>query len=387
MIAKRLLPALLVCLGMSAICWFVKQHARDLPILNPDEDLIIITKMQSHSHDDSKDFEAPNMHHHAVPNVLIFTHFINLLEYGGGGISSSSSAAEELYSKPRGDEAEFLALKKNVQHTISLHPNSTVRFLTDADCENSIRNALGQDTPLVEFFRREPRGMYKSDICRGAALWETGGLYFDVDLGVRMSVWNVLGTHTSFVTSKVHERSKQKPGFFQAFIGSAPHHPILLRYLQLFVKYYEGELTLETRLEKEHKQLLGVRLLHKAYSQIMEEQKEAKLVAKNKGGAKEKRRRLHEGTSEAPSAEVGAVELWQEVLYTPRKFPNVPEPTWGTKKSCKFVVVANHGWPSAVTFYSRIEGSRMCRQEDEQHQQLRRGNSTAAGFFSSLFRR
>jgi hypothetical protein len=53
-------------------------------------------------------------------------------------------------------------------------------------------------------------------------------MYFDADLGARMSLWNVIGKHTSFITVKVREKSKkQRPGFFQAFMGATPHHPLL----------------------------------------------------------------------------------------------------------------------------------------------------------------
>jgi hypothetical protein len=40
------------------------------------------------------------------------------------------------------------------------------------------------------------------------ALYETGGLYFDVDFGVRMNLWYVLQPSTKFATVRVHRQSK-----------------------------------------------------------------------------------------------------------------------------------------------------------------------------------
>ena len=173
-------------------------------------------------------------HHHAIPSILIFTYHTNLL----------TTLESDL-----GDE-EDVALAHNVRSIISLHTNdssttttttTTVRFLTDEDCIDSIRMALGHDTNLTTYFTTEKHGMYKADICRGAALYESGGLYFDVDIEARMSMFHVLHTQTRFVTTLVHKDSNHHGMFFQAFIGSTPQHPILKRYLELFVLYYEGK--------------------------------------------------------------------------------------------------------------------------------------------------
>ena len=51
-----------------------------------------------------------------IPSVLIFTHSINLL-------NTSFDAATR-----QDEEEEDIALQRNVQNTIALHPNSTVRF-------------------------------------------------------------------------------------------------------------------------------------------------------------------------------------------------------------------------------------------------------------------
>lgn len=345
-------PTLLLFVGLLSLLLFAIELRRSMslfPGLSTHDDVAIVNNVQRYF---TMDYTTRiQRRDHVIPRVLIFTHFINLLEYDVDYNHTAPATTKIEHDLSRAEKNEIRSLQANIRKTISLHPNATVRFLTDVDCETSIGNALGNQTRLVEYFRREPRGMYKSDICRGAALYETGGLYFDVDLGLRMPVWSLLGEHTTFATVKVHERSKQKPGFFQAFIASTPRHPILKRYLELFVKYYDGDLKLETKKLEESKQMLGVRILAEAYNAIMEEQRLA-----------EERRLdgLLGGAMSPPGTTVGAVELWQEVMYSPEKFPNIPPPPSESEESCKFLVVANHGSPPVVPFYSRVQGSRMC---------------------------
>lgn len=347
MLARNTILALLLfkCGTFMFGCY---RYCREVQLSQSNEDALLLTNNLADTR-----HSMENSHNHAIPNVLIFTHYTNLLEYKVNTKTTDDDLATQ---------KELLVLQRNVRNVIALHPGATVRFLTDQDCLESIHNVLGPETKLVDYFVKESRGMYKSDMCRGAALWETGGLYFDVDLGVRMPVWKVLGTHATFVTPKVHAKSKQRPGFFQAFIGATQHHPILKRYLELFVQYYDGKIKLETPLLKEEKQMLGVRILYLAYSQILEESAEPQ---KQQAPPLEETTKAITTTSQESllsnsPTQVGPIELWQEVYYSHDKFPTIPEPTWGTEKSCKYVVLANQGWPPAVPFYSRVAGSRMC---------------------------
>ena len=57
--------------------------------------------------------------------------------------------------------------------------DSIIQFLTDEHCATVLQRVYPK---LVEYFHRERHGPSKGDICRGAALWDTGGLYLDVDL-------------------------------------------------------------------------------------------------------------------------------------------------------------------------------------------------------------
>jgi len=267
---------------------------------------------------------------HAIPNIVIFTHRYNLLEVD----------IQDLHIGDEADRLELEALQANVQHSIDLHPGAQVRFLTDDDCVESIKDVLGKDTKLVDHFRAESQGMFKADICRGAALAQTGGLYFDVDLGVRMNIFDALQFNTTFSTVRVHFQSDHKGAFFQAFMGSTANHPVILRYIQLFLDYYEGRLG-------EIKGPLGVLLLRKAFDEILDEQDE--------DGQEEKSEKENQ---------LSTAEVWQEVFYVKdlhkTLLKHIPPPTWGARRACNFIVISNAHDPVTVPFYSRIAGSRMC---------------------------
>ena len=274
-------------------------------------------KEMSIADDATTNTQQETIHHHSIPPVLIFTYHTNLLTTPEADLA-------------KGDE-EDVALSKNVQSIISLHPGSSVRFLTDKDCLESIRKVL-PDTNLTTYFTNEKHGMYKADICRGAALYETGGMYFDIDIEARMPLWELIAPQTEFVTTFVHKASNHPGNFFQAFIGIMPKHPIMKRYLELFVLYYEGELKVNGP--------LGVYFLRMAYDAII---------------------------GQHPDDDT--IDLWQEVRYTPDLFPDVNR-RWGLRRACQMLVVAppkkSEGFKrdQMVPFFSHANGSRMCGGKD-----------------------
>ena len=283
--------------------------------------------------DDDAIIKQPGNHNHIIPSTLIFTYHTNLL----------TTPASEL------NDEEDVALSYNVKQIISLHNNdnnstssstnnnkyNNVRFLNDDDCIKSIKYALGPDTNLTTYFTNEEHGMYKADICRGAALYESGGLYFDIDIEARMSIWNVISHQTEFVTTFVHKDSNHLGGFFQAFIGVIPHSTIMKRYLELFVLYYEGELNVNGP--------LGVYFLRMAYDAII---------------------------GKTHNENDGTIDLWQEVRYTPQRFPYVTRDRWGERRACQMLVVAKsikvEGFEreEMVPLFSHANGSRMCGGKD-----------------------
>lgn len=120
--------------------------------------------------------------------------------------------------------------------------------------------------------------MYKADLCRGAALYETGGLYFDVDIGVRINLWQVLRHSTKFATVRTYGSND---GFFQAFLAADSHHPVILRYVQLFSRHFRGEKLGFTPASDQPPvkmvrtvltEIIGVILLQRAFDEIQAEQ-------------------------------------------------------------------------------------------------------------------
>jgi hypothetical protein len=233
------------------------------------------------------------------------------------------------------EDEEERVLSANIKHSIASHkPDTIVRFLTDEDCIESLQKVFPS---LIPYFLNETQGMFKADICRGSALFETGGIYLDVDVGVRKDLWFDLLPETEFVTSLVHAQSKWPRHFFQAILGAAPESQIIYKYLELFYNHYTGK-------ERVKKGPLGVILLRRAFDAVYDE-----------------------------IAASPATELYQEVLYNRKMFPDLyPAPTWGTRRACHFVVVARahssknveltheSGKKYCVPLYSRVGGSRMC---------------------------
>ena len=281
--------------------------------------------------------EYQNHHNHAIPNVVIFTHAVNLLE------TTFDFAADTEDTQLSPEQTELLALQANVKNILTnLHDTATVRFLTDDDCIQSIRAVFAEtnDTvvadELVNYFVNEKAGMFKADLCRGAALWQSGGLYFDVDLGVRMNLWNVIRENTEFVTVRVHRQSKYPGAFFQAFIGVTPHHAVIRRYIELFLDYYRGEISI--------KGPLGVLLLKRAYDEIEAEQQQEEVSPAAQLTGNDHTNMMT--TQQPVNTHLNqTTEIWQEVLYLPELqhtlLSHVPPPDWGgTKRACHFIVLS-----------------------------------------------
>lgn len=276
---------------------------------------------------------------HKIPRILTFTYSKNLLT-----------------EDPSSFDDEEVALADNLRHGISLHPDAEIHMLTDRDCISSLQRVY---PALVQYFEGEKKGMFKADICRGSALYETGGFYLDADVGVRHDLWSNLAAETEFVTVRVHAASAHRGNFFQAMIGVAPQSPIVYKYLQLFEAYYQSKEDKDDGQDKNSLdgKPLGVILLRRAWDATYDEETHTPLTT-----------------------------LWQEILYNPKLFPTLtPAPVWGgDKRACHFVVASKALYEDTVdeevTYtsnkegsttqtqkmhipaYSRIAGSRMCSE-------------------------
>jgi hypothetical protein len=145
-----------------------------------------------------------------IPRRLIFTHKHNLLETKDPPL-----------------------LYENVLKTIQTYqkawgePDAPVWFLDDDNCRSAIYAAKPE---LVTYFDRELRGSWKADICRVAALYLTGGYYFDADMEA-VDPW-MPDSNVAFATAS-NERQ-----YFQSFLASERKGRILEEALDAMLLFY-----------------------------------------------------------------------------------------------------------------------------------------------------
>lgn len=181
-----------------------------------------------------------------IPNVLVFIHPYDLLS--GDGVRSDGDGV----------------LAANVRHTIGVYSHAgeapEVRMLDDRACAGAVRRVAGDR--LARMYDAERVLANRVDICRGAVLYESGGLYFDTDVRARFDVRALLPPRTTFATAvattqppsrawyshlfpgstkvgyKHHEPRGQ--GFVGGFVAVAPRHPALKYYLSALDGYYDS---------------------------------------------------------------------------------------------------------------------------------------------------
>jgi len=166
----------------------------------------------------------------------------NTIQLHGGEECSSYTSNTDYGECPASTCLSCSARRKSGQPSPA---NVTVHFYDDAACQRVIEKEA--PTPLLRRFQAEALGMYKADICRGAALKRGGGLYFDLDLKARMDSRTLISNTSTFVScveGKEQPTASKPRDFFQAFIAVTPKHPIIEEYLQAMVEWYE-----ETELE------------------------------------------------------------------------------------------------------------------------------------------
>ena len=107
----------------------------------------------------------------AIPERMVFTYKSNILESGKpklyyDNVYATISAYRAQWGHPADD---------------GRGGGADVDFLDDNACRMVVEEVEPQLTP---FFDSETRGDHKADICRIAALYKSGGYYFDMDLKV-----------------------------------------------------------------------------------------------------------------------------------------------------------------------------------------------------------
>ena len=249
-------------------------------------------------------------HDRSIPNILIFTYDKNVL----------TAPIIELNLMEQ-------VFQNNTLNTISLHPGAQVRFLDDNDCIAAIQSVYNNSTNMVHHFQVETEGMYKGDICRGAALYQTGGIYLDMDLVARMTLWDVIPPEVDFVVPQ--ENAKPDPRyrtFYQAFIAAAPRHVVIRSYLDLFEAFYNKRIPRPIN-------LLGVHFMKDAY--------------------------YASGANATTTT-----RIWTEMIFQADLLPHIKPQS--NNEACSNVIIAQPEAPNQydpnmiVPFFTNVHGSKRC---------------------------
>ena len=184
-----------------------------------------------------------------VPARLIFCHHTNLLTHDPAHLNKTDGM-----------------LLNNIRNTIAIHTPSSgrrpnVSFYTTHSDDSCLQVLQEIEPRLLPHFRAEPRGAFKSDICRGAALWKHGGLYFDSDVVLRMPVPPLLRRQTEFASMWAVGQNQRE--VVQAFIAAAPGSATIRRYLDFMLEYYDARAATGTTLGGA---FMGTRAMGLAYS-------------------------------------------------------------------------------------------------------------------------
>lgn len=90
------------------------------------------------------------------------------------------------------------AVRGNIEHTLSINPGLKMRYLSDSDCLDFIKEHF--DDELAGMYTKEPSGHFRGDICRAAVLFREGGFYTDVDLEVKKPFLEMVNSTTTFMS-------------------------------------------------------------------------------------------------------------------------------------------------------------------------------------------
>lgn len=147
-----------------------------------------------------------------IPHRLIFTHYYTTM----------SHLPQHFYQNVQTTIRHYRASWNNSQ--------APVDWYNDDDCRQALRTLHPR---LVPHFDREHRGMIRGDMCRLAALFRTGGYYFDVDMRILEPL--TVTDNVCFVSVLAWGMTE----LFQSFLGATPRHPVIWDGLNVMLEYYE----------------------------------------------------------------------------------------------------------------------------------------------------
>jgi hypothetical protein len=174
-----------------------------------------------------------------IPHNIIFTYKTNILEQKRP-VQFYENVLHTIETYKQAWKAKDLSSGGNNSSDIS------VWFLDNQECRSVIQKV---EPILIRHFDREKHGAFKSDICRAAALYVTGGYYFDIDMKVIQAL--ILPNNVTFATSYGHRRDN----FFQSFTAARQHSPILKEALDLMLLYYNDQLQVQTQMQDTNRTL------------------------------------------------------------------------------------------------------------------------------------
>jgi hypothetical protein len=238
------------------------------------------------------EMREPPLHDFKIPRMLLFTYKSKILE-----------------------TKEPPAFYENVQRTIKMYreaweePDAPVWFLDDDDCRSAIYAAK---PALVTYFDREVDGSWKADICRVAALYLTGGYYFDVDMEA-VNPW-IPSRNITFATAVEPAKTR----YFQSFLASEKKGRVIEEALNELLLFYED-------MKSRKDILLGPDTLKWAFDSL-------------------------------PPSELGDTVVLEEIPYSPENSTEISSRRREAVGSCCHYKV-QEPVSNVTMFYSRIVGS------------------------------
>lgn len=164
-----------------------------------------------------------------IPRRFIFVVEKDMIEQNGKYdqlVARKTSAYNAL-------KKEWQDLVDNMQNTLNIHKCSA-SFYDFSRCEHACEEAGGTLLKMAYIQNRDLT--FKSDICRGCALYLEGGYYSDWEMVTLRSVFPLIHPHVTFSTAwdqgAAQPNQKENPeGFFQSFLAADKGHPIIKKFI------------------------------------------------------------------------------------------------------------------------------------------------------------